>query len=336
MGPAKLSIRGPGAGRESIGDDHPIAAGVLAQQGLQGVMTWAAMHSEGVGPGGQPDPESVLPAGLTPAGLVDVDRLGLADGLDDLGHRVGQNLADLTLELGDHAGGDRDAQQVGEEPLDLAFVRAIGPAQESGPGLESRPEGPAWDVAGELGAGGGPAPRAGQAVEAILDDFGSDLGEFGDLMTQGLRVVSVEGLAAAGAGRRLDLDGAGQPLGGHQLAEMTLVPELTAPSLLGGRPGRLPLGVEGLNRWGLGRVGRVPVEPGLEGGDPLLEALERPPGHPAVSWPADHHEMGACCSCPRLSPRPAKSATTYSVNGFPGVSLHHLAGPARAPLARRK
>jgi len=123
--------------------------------------------------------------------------------------------------------------------------------------------------------GGGAKPRAGQPWEAILDDLGSDLGESGDLMTQGLGVVSVEGLAAAGSGVWLDLDGGGQPLGGHQLAEVTFVPELTAPSLPGCRPGRLPLGVEWLDRWGLGGVGRVPVEPGLEGDDPLLERLDQ-------------------------------------------------------------
>ena len=234
-----------------------------------------AMDPEGGGPGGRPDPEPGLLAGLSPAGLIDVDRLGPADGLDDLGHRVGQDLAGLTLELGDHAGGDRDAQQVGEEALDLALAQAIGPAQQAGPGLQSRPEGPAWDVAGELGPGGGPAPRAGQAVEAVLDDLGADLGEFGDLMADGLGVVAVEGVAAAGAGLGLDLDGAGQLLGGDQLARMTLVAGLATPPLPGGRPGRLPLDVERLGGGRLGGVRGVLVEPGFEGGDPLLEGLDQ-------------------------------------------------------------
>ena len=165
MGPAKLASRGPGVGREPIGDDHLIAAWVLAQQGLQGVTASRAMDPEGGGPGGHPDPEPGLLAGLSPAGLVDVDRLGPADGPDDLGHRVGQDLAGLTLELGDHAGGDRQAQQVGEEPLDLALAQAIGPAQQAGPGLEPRPEGPARGLVGGLGPGGDAAPRAGEAVE---------------------------------------------------------------------------------------------------------------------------------------------------------------------------
>ena len=112
-------------------------------------------------------------------------------------------------------------------------------------------------------------------MEAILDDLGSDLGEFGDLMADGLGVVPVERVAASGAGVWLDLDGGGQMLGGDQLAGMTLVAGLATPPLLGGRPGRLPLDVERLGGWRLGGVRGVLVEPGLEGGDPLLEGLDQ-------------------------------------------------------------
>ena len=104
MGPAKLSVRRPGAGREPIGDDHPVAAGVLAQRGFRGVMPSQAMDAEGGGPGGHPDPEPGLLAGLSPAGLIDMHRAGLADGLDDLGHRAGRQLAGPALQLGDHTG----------------------------------------------------------------------------------------------------------------------------------------------------------------------------------------------------------------------------------------
>ncbi len=75
-------------------------------------------------------------------------------------------------------------------------------------------------------------------MEAVLDDLGADLGEFGDLMAEGLGVVAVEGVAAPRAGVRLDLDGAGQPLGWDQLTRMTLVAGLATPSLPGGGPGR--------------------------------------------------------------------------------------------------
>ena len=60
-------------------------------------------------------------------------------------------------------------------------------------------------------------------MEAVLDDLGPDLGELGDLMPEGLGVVSVEGMAAAVAGMGLDLDGVGQSLGGDQLARAPLV-----------------------------------------------------------------------------------------------------------------
>jgi hypothetical protein len=91
------------------------------------------------------------------------------------------------------------------------------------------------------------APHPGQ-VEAVFDDFGADLGEIGYLMACGLGVVAVEGVAAAGAGMGLDLDGAGQLLGGDQLAHATLVAGLATPPLPGGGPGRLPFDVERLGR----------------------------------------------------------------------------------------
>ena len=85
MGPTKLPVRGPRVGRGPIGDDHLVATGVLAPQRLQGVVASRAMDAEGSSLGGYPDPEPGLLAGLSPAGLVDVDRVGLADGLGDLG-----------------------------------------------------------------------------------------------------------------------------------------------------------------------------------------------------------------------------------------------------------
>ena len=156
-----------------------------------------------------------------------MDRLGSANDLDDLGHRIGQDLAGRASELGDHAGGDRQAQQVCEASPDLSLTRAIGPAQETGPGLRAWPEGPARDGLGELGASGRPASRADEPLEAILDDFGPDLGESGDLMAEGPRVYSVVAVAAAGAGRWLDLDGPGQPLEGDQLTRRTPATGLT-------------------------------------------------------------------------------------------------------------
>jgi hypothetical protein len=56
--------------------------------------------------------------------------------------------------------------------------------------------------------------------------------------------VAIEGMAAAGAARGLDLDGPGQPLSGDQLASLTLVATLATPPLPGGGPGRLAFDVE--------------------------------------------------------------------------------------------
>ena len=81
VSPTHLASRELGIRRESVRDDHPAAAGVLAQQGLQGIGPPRATDQEGGGPGRRPDPEPGLLPLLTPAGLIDVDRSGLADGL---------------------------------------------------------------------------------------------------------------------------------------------------------------------------------------------------------------------------------------------------------------
>ena len=150
VGPAELPVRGPGAGREPVGDDHPVAARALAQQGFQGLMPPPATDPEGRHAGGHPDPPPGLASPLPPADLIDMDRVGLADGSEDLGHRPGQDLAGLSLELGDHGVGGRDTRQVGEGALGLPPAQARGPAQR--------------DVGGELGAGGRPAAGAGGPV----------------------------------------------------------------------------------------------------------------------------------------------------------------------------
>lgn len=207
------------------------------------------MHREGGGLGRHPDPEPGLLAGLSPAGLVDVDHVGPADGPEDLGHRVGQGLAGLTLQLGDQAGGDLDAQQVGVDPLDLPPAQPMGPAEQAGPGLESRTEGPARDVAGELGPVGGPAPRAGQAVGAVFDDLGSDLGEFGDLMAKGPgswpsrawpQPVQEWGLISTGP--------ANCSAGTSSRVRRSWPNWPPPPPIPGGEPGRLPFDVERLGR----------------------------------------------------------------------------------------
>lgn len=112
-------------------------------------------------------------------------------------------------------------------------------------------------------------------MEAVLDDLGADLGEFGDLMANGLGVLPVEFVAASGAGVGLDLEGGGQPLGGDQRAGMTLVAGLATPPLPGGRLGRLPLEMERIGAWRLGGIRRVLVEPDRECGDPLLEGMDQ-------------------------------------------------------------
>ena len=138
-------------------------------------------------------------------------------------------------------------------------------------------------------------------------------------MADGLGVVPVEGVAAAGAGGGLDLDGAGQLLDGDQLASMSLVTGLAAPPFLGGRPGRLAFDVERLGGGRPGGVRRVPIDPGLEGGDPLLEGLDQgEDGRLSIGRDLDPEVIGQwrlgthAIWCNRPSPR---RKTLLTVNG---------------------
>ena len=196
------------------------------------------MHPEGGGLGGHPDPEPGLLAGLAPAGLVDVDRTGPADGLEELG----------------------------------------------------------------------------------------------DLMAEGLGILAVEGVATAGAGRGPDLDGAGQLLGGDQLTRTTLVAGLTTARLPGGGLGRLSLEMERLGGGWPGGVRGVLVQPCFEGGDPLLERLDRAedrrlhvegcPGPEVIGqWRLDAHAIW------RNRPEPRAQAPT----GHERLPSKKAASPALAP-----
>ena len=100
--------------------------------------------------------------------------------------------------------------------------------------------------------------------------IGSITGEVGDLVDQRRGVIAEQGMGAAPAGAGPAVGGGAQLLGGHQGALRLGVSRLSAGLPPGGWCGWLALQADGIRRRGLGGIGGIEVEPGLEVGDPLI------------------------------------------------------------------
>jgi hypothetical protein len=108
-------------------------------------------------------------------------------------------------------------------------------------------------------------------MEPVFVDHGFDLGQFGDLMDQGRRIVTGQDMATAAAiggpalGDRTDL------LGGDQATLCPAMSRLAAPLSTGGGCGWPALEPDGIGRRRLGGIGGVELEPGLEIAEALLQ-----------------------------------------------------------------
>ena len=127
------------------------------------------------------------------------------------------------------------------------------------------------------GTGGRSAARAPQAVQSVFIDDRLDPGEVGDLVDQGLGVI-----APQGDGRSTARGGSGvggreaQLLRGHQGAfgpGMSRSRRTSARSVVRAAC----RSADGIRRRGLGGVGGIEVEPGLEVGNPLVQLSDPTP-----------------------------------------------------------
>ena len=222
---------------------------------------------------GQADPEPRLPIGLGPRGLVDVCRRGL---LDRGGHPSDDRLQDFggpPLQLGDHAERDAQPEQVGGQLLDRPLGQPVRAGEHGEDRPQTRAERPGRHARQQFSASDSPATGAGQPVEAVLIDIGSDRRDLGDLMPHRIGVASLEGRSAAPAQRRPDLEGLPDLLGWDACPNVPLVAGLATPLPPGRRDGRPSLDLHGgrVGRRRLGRVGGVLVKPGFQVSDPLLQ-----------------------------------------------------------------
>ena len=161
--------------------------------------------------------------------------------------------------------------------------RPLGEPVRAGEHRQDRPqaraERPGRDARREFGAGGGPAAGAGQLVEAVFIDVGTDGRDLSDLVSQGIGIVSLQCGATALALRRLDLEGLSKLFGWDQRPGVSLVTGLSSALAPGRRDRRSPLELDGGRIGGgrLGRIGGVEVEPRLQLGDPPLQRGEDVP-----------------------------------------------------------
>jgi hypothetical protein len=108
-------------------------------------------------------------------------------------------------------------------------------------------------------------------VELVFIDDGANGRHFSDLVTDRFGVIALEVLTALPALLRLALDHLAKLFGWNQGANTTEVTGLPAPFLARGRSGRSTLD-RGRNRGRrFGGVGRVLIDPFLQGGDPLFQ-----------------------------------------------------------------
>jgi hypothetical protein len=111
-------------------------------------------------------------------------------------------------------------------------------------------------------------------MQPVLVDDGLNLGQVGDLMDQGRRILAVQVVATTPAGMGLAIAGRPEFLGRDQRAERLGMAGLCAAASSGGRSRRLALRSDRIGGGRLGRVGRVLVEPALELVDPLVEGVQ--------------------------------------------------------------
>ena len=220
--PADLAI-GPGdpiIGAKAVGHrNRPV---LRPQHGLSHLGIAVAGDREDRDQSGHGRPEPGLAPVLTPRGLVGMDDGGRVDRGGQFVVGGLQRLGRLPLQFGDHAGGDRQPEQIAGQLLDLPLAQAVSPGQGGQGGLQIRAVADGGDVLGQRASGAGPTIRAGQAMQAIFVDDRFDLGEFGDLVDQGVGVFAEERVAAAAAGARLTVGGGAELLGRDRGARSAL------------------------------------------------------------------------------------------------------------------
>ena len=182
-----------------------------------------------------------------------------------------QHRGRLPLELGDHTRGDGQAKQITDHLLDLALAEAVAASDRGQHRLQIRAETSPGNPCGETPTRGYAALGAGQAMKPVFVDQRLDLGQFGDLVDPGGRVITDQGMATAAAIRGPAIGNRAHLLRWDQAALDPAMSRLPAPFPTRGRGGRLALEPDGIRRRRLGGIGGIELQPGLKIADALLQ-----------------------------------------------------------------
>jgi hypothetical protein len=108
-------------------------------------------------------------------------------------------------------------------------------------------------------------------MQAVFVHDRLDFGEIDDLMDQRCGILALEGVSAIPAGTGLAVAPGAELLGRNQAAERLGMAGLTAAAALRRRCRWLAFDADGIGGGGLGGVGGVELEPGLQIADALLQ-----------------------------------------------------------------
>lgn len=220
---------------------------------------------------GHDHPQLGLAAVFAPRGVVDAGRRGVVDAQCHFVVRGLQHCGRLPFELGDHTRGDGQPEQVADHLLDLALAQAVAAGERGQHRLQIRAETSSGNSDGEAPTGGYAALGAGQAMKPVLVDQGLDPGQFGDLMNQGGRVLTDQGMATAAAIRGPAIGDRAYFLRWNQTAFGPAMSRLPTPLPPRGPGRRLPFEADGIRRRRLGGIGGIELEAGLQIADALLQ-----------------------------------------------------------------
>ncbi len=148
---------------------------------------------------GDDHPQLGLVAVFTPRGIVDAGRRGVVDAHRHFVVRGFRHRGRLPLELGDHTRGEGQAKQITDRLPDLALAEAVAASDRGQHRLQIRAETSPGNPCGETPTGGYAALGAGQVMKPEFVDQRLELGQFGDLVYQGGRVITDQGMATAPA-----------------------------------------------------------------------------------------------------------------------------------------
>jgi len=186
-----------------------------------------------------------------------------------------QGLSAALTQLADHASGDVQAPEITSQADDRAETKVVLTSEQGKGGFQSRAK-VAFDIRGQFAAGRSVAARASQAMELILDDIGNDNGEFSNLMTHRIGIITRKRLTTTTTVGGLARDELSNLVGGKQRTLLARMARLSTRLLFGqvSRARRAAFAVKAVRRRGQGGIRGIGGQLGVSLSQLLLKLLD--------------------------------------------------------------